>query len=169
IGLGLHQQDLGPLDLAVGDDRLELGPRRAEPPAAGDLVHGHEADVVAVLFVFGARIAQPGDDDHAVLMPRASGSEKPRRANRAGPYLQRREADQASSASPSAVVSPASDWPAAEFLIAAIMKSRSAMIGVAPSGSWMSEMRMFSPISRPFKSTISSAGMRSARTRISTV
>src|SRR5690606_9932060 len=158
------------------------GARRAEAPAAGDLVHGHEADVVAVLFVFGARVAQACDDDHAVLMPRASAKEKPRRANRAGLCLAvdppqaalrraqgEREKHQASSASPSTVVSPASDWAAEETLIEAIMKSRSAMTGLAPSGRTMSDMRMFSPTSRPDRSTDSSDGIRSARTRISTV
>ncbi|MNE63427.1 hypothetical protein D3C80_1587770 [compost metagenome] len=82
IGLRLHQQDLdravGAIDLALADDGLELGPLGTEAPAARDLVHGHEADVVAVLFVFGARIAQTGDDDHADLMPFDPGKEKPR-------------------------------------------------------------------------------------------
>ncbi|MNX84031.1 hypothetical protein D3C86_1158110 [compost metagenome] len=82
IGLRFHQQDLdravGAVDLAFADDGLELGPLGTEAPAARDLVHGHEADVVAVLLVFGARIAEPCDDDHADLMPFDPGKEKPR-------------------------------------------------------------------------------------------
>jgi Mg2+-importing ATPase len=67
-GLGLHQQDLdrpgGGGDLALADRRLEFGSLGPERPAPRDLVGGHEADIVAVALVSGARIAQAGDDDH---------------------------------------------------------------------------------------------------------
>ncbi len=78
--LGLHQEDFLTLDLAVLDLRLELGLLGTEAPAVRDFVSGHEADVVTVVFVFCAGIAQASDDDHALVMPPEAGKEKPRQA-----------------------------------------------------------------------------------------
>ena len=55
---------IGRGDLALADHGLEFGPLGTERPTPRDLVGGHEADVVAVALVSGARIAQAGDDDH---------------------------------------------------------------------------------------------------------
>ena len=65
IGLRLYGQHLFPAQAALGAVRLEAVAPRRKGMAADDLVHRHEADVVPIVGVAGARIAEPGKQQHA--------------------------------------------------------------------------------------------------------
>src|SRR3546814_6980919 len=65
VGLRLHGQHLFGGQQAVGAVGLEPAAPRRKGMAADDLVHRHEADVVPVVGVAGARIAEPGKQQHA--------------------------------------------------------------------------------------------------------
>ncbi len=71
VGLGFQRQHLAALDPALGD---AAGKARAPGPeaiAADDLVHRHEADVVAVVGMARARVAQADEQQHGELIPRS--------------------------------------------------------------------------------------------------
>ncbi len=70
-GLGFHDQHLdgavSGLDLALANQALELRTLGAEAPAACDLIHGHEADIVPVARMTRARIALARENQHVAV------------------------------------------------------------------------------------------------------
>src|SRR5690606_335750 len=123
-------------------DGLELGPLGAKAPLAGDRLRRHEADVVAVVRVFRPGIAEAGDDDHGsapnmeTAPSVAGGAVAATRVESDQPSLVSSAAAGSAATFSSAMASSISSaaLAAEEVLIAAIMKSRSVMVGSTPSG-----------------------------------
>ena len=63
-GFGFQQDNLFTAQTALGHLRLKLGPPRREPVVRRDLIHGHKADVVAVLGVFRTGVSQSDEQSH---------------------------------------------------------------------------------------------------------
>src|SRR5690606_13327095 len=57
-GLGLEQQHLLVIEATLGDEALELLRPGREGAAAGDSVHRQKTDIVPVVLIFGAGIAE---------------------------------------------------------------------------------------------------------------
>src|SRR5438067_3943083 len=112
--------------------------------AAGDCVRRHETDIVTVVGIFRARIAEACKDKHRLL--------------RAGKSYFSSAAGAASGAATS-VVSSASGFIADEPAMVAIVKSRSEITGFTPAGSLTDEMWIESPMLAPVRSIVMNSGI----------
>ncbi len=133
--------------------------RQAKKPwsALASRVHRHETDIVAIVGVACAGIAETNEETHVETSPRAEARLNPPPFPRPPP---------ASSSSPSSSPRPRL---LRSFLhnsrgtaIVAIVKSRSVMVGSTSSGSLTSLIFTASPISRPGRTSSIFSGIASA-------
>src|SRR5690606_4751013 len=120
--------------------------------AAGYRVRGHEAYIVPVVGVLRTRIAEACEQQHRRLRALVAYS----------------SAGSAAEAAAYVVASPSSDFIAEDPAMVAMVKSRSEITGLTPSGSLTDEMCSDWPISAPSRSTVMNSGIALAGQRNST-
>src|SRR5690606_29456934 len=141
-GLRLDQQHLFAADATFGDQALELSRPGRKGMAAGYRVRRHEADIMPVVLVFRAGIAEACDQQHDGRLPAGEDYSSP----------------SSSTASLSSLLRPAG------AAMVAMVKSRSVMVGFTSFGRATAEMWMESPSSVPVRSTSMESGIALAGT-----
>ena len=157
---GLSRRTFSPLDRAFGRSGpgmlvAELG----KPWRARDRVERHEADIVAIVAILSAGIAEADKEMHRVISGNGRGGPEAAlellvRHRGSGDYSAWARLRRRLQLRPS---SPA-DLRADGATMVAIVRSSSWLWSAAPAGSLIDEMWMESPISRPVRSTVDFLG-----------